>query len=396
MTISHWQRSDLGAPIQCDVAVVGGGIVGSSTAYWIKQLAPQQKVVLVEGRTIGHGASGRNAGFLLQGAAVDYVTDVKLYGTEKASLLWDFTTENRRLVESQLDAGRIELQGGGSLILAGSDEEAHRLQQSEAHLQKKSAVVRYWDVQAVREKTKGVGFFGGLCVETGARVHSLKLVREIAGTSGAMVLEHHSVTAVEARQNDVRVQTTQREIVASNVVLCLNAYVPQLMPEISSLIRPVRAQMMATESLPQWLPYPVYSHEGYYYLRQLSSGALLLGGARHLHVEEEVGYEDATTPELQESLKKYLARYFPHVPPVHAAYSWSGVMGFTPDGLPIFGEIPGRPGCFIAAGFNGHGMGYGFQFGKSVAGQITGQGNDQVFRDLFDISRFEETSHPPA
>ncbi|MEM8484762.1 MAG: FAD-binding oxidoreductase [Bacteroidota bacterium] len=387
MTLSYWQRGESGATLHCDIAVVGAGIVGTSTAYWLKKYNPSSRVVLIDAATVGAGATGRNAGFLLQGAAVDYATDIVKYGSEKAAQLWAFTKENRDLLATELDPEKTGFEASGSLILAGSLEEKERLVASYALLHEIGESVHYWSEAEISAQIQGKGFAGGLLIESGARVDSQKLVREIAGRSGAILLEHHPVYEITPKGDHIGVACRNREVKAARVVCCTNAYLPQLMPEISAFIKPVRAQMLATASCPDWLPYPVYSHEGYYYIRQLASGEVLLGGGRHLFVEEELGYDDYTTPQLQAALQSYLLQYFPHIAAVRTAFSWSGVMGFTQDSLPLFAHDNPFPGVSWAAGFNGHGMGYGFRFGKTIAGTLNDDPEEQANHNLFTFDR---------
>lgn len=395
MTISFWQRAEMGPDVTCDVAVVGGGIIGTSTAYWLKRLHPTLNVALLDAHTFGFGATGRNAGFLLQGAAVDFATDIERYGLKNAALLWDFTLENRNLIAAEFDAARIQFAPTGSVLLAGDSVEAERLHVSAAKLSDSGQSVSYWNAKEVTSKTRGIGYEGGLYIGSGASLNSQRLLREIAGKSGAQLLEYHPVHDIQPEGEHIALYTPRRKVRANQVILALNAYLPQLLPENATLVRPVRAQMFATNPLKSWLAYPVYSHEGYYYLRQLSGGELLMGGARHLHTSTEIGYDDATTSPLQDDLLAYLLQHYPHLnQTVDASFvsqRWSGTMGFTPDGLPVIGEAQGMKGCIWAAGFNGHGMGYGFRFGKLLA-QIHGglYQNDRYAR-MFSIDRFGAT-----
>jgi glycine/D-amino acid oxidase-like deaminating enzyme len=116
---------------------------------------------------------------------------------------------------------------------------------------------------------------------------------------------------------------------------------------------------------------------------------VLLGGARHLHRAAEVGYEDATTPALQKDLLAYLHHHFPQTRQAQVAQRWSGTMGFSPDRLPVIGAVPEVPGSIWAAGFTGHGMGYGFRFGRLLA-EVALDEPRPAGLDLFSVSRFEE------
>ena len=175
------------------------------------------------------------------------------------------------------------------------------------------------------------------------------------------------------------------EVVAGRAMLAVNAWLPRLVATLAEKVRPVRAQMLATAPLPVRLSVPVYSHAGYFYLRQRTDGRVLLGGARHLHRDAEVGYADATTDALQQSLGAYLAEHFPAFADAPVERRWSGTMGFSPDGLPRLGAVPGVPGAWWAAGFTGHGMGYALRFGELAARTLTGDSDPAS--DLFAASR---------
>lgn len=377
------------------MAVVGGGIIGCSTAYWLRRIEPGLRIAVVEAGRLASGASGRNAGFLLQGTSQDYYADVEGYGDDKARRLWHFTRENRDLILTDLDRRTIDAEASGSLTVAGSEKEDKRLQTVVSRMRADGAPVAYLPSGETNRRLRSKGFYGSLYVPSGAMLNPLRLVRHIAERGGADLLEHHAVERLDLQGQGVILETSLRRIRARQVVLCLNAYLPRLLPELGRYVRPVRAQMLATEQMPsRWLEVPAYSHEGYFYIRQLKGGEVLLGGARHLHEKEEVGHEDATTPALQADLEGYLHEYFPQTKGVKVAQRWSGVMGFSPDGLPVIGAVPGLPNSFWAAGFTGHGMGYGFRFGRLMAEVALGVAHPEGY-DLFTAERFAEEKAKP-
>ena len=387
MTHSFWQEQDQGPPLSCDIAVVGGGIIGTSTAYWLKKMSPASSVVLLEANSIGNGASGRNAGFLLQGTASSYAVDVQTYGADTAKSLWAFTQENRSLVADHFSDSSIQLTPSGSVIAAGSEHELDALVQSAEWLRQHRVDASLWNVQQLEKKAAAHGFHGALFVPSGASMNPLKLLREISGLSGARILEHHPVTGTAYDGQSCTLFTPSRHIVATQVFFALNAYLPLLLPESAPLIQPKRAQMLASTPHAHWLPFPIYSHEGYYYIRQAPDGSLLLGGARHLFKDEEVGYEDRITPGLQDALEAYYSSHFPRASSLSIAKRWSGTMAFTSDGLPLYSEANTIPGSYWASGFNGHGMGYGFRFGKLMANVLLRKDPDSPYQSLFHLSR---------
>lgn len=387
MTRSPWQRPL--APAHVDVTIIGGGVIGCATAYALRQLDPSLRLAILEAGALADGASGRNAGFVLLGAPGADPGSADAAERERAHRLWAFTEANARAI-ADLDGRAFDLQWTGSVIAAGSSREAETLRQQAAAVDG----VDWLNAEAMHERIGAQGFEGGLFVHTGGVLNPAKLVRHLAMLSGATVLQHARAERLAADAGGVTVEGEGFQIHADHVAVCVNAYLPRLFPSLSGWVRPVRAQMLATEPIAPRLAEPVYSHDGYYYLRQRTDGRVLVGGARHLHREAEVGYYDATTPELQGSLERYLAEHFPSLGAPAIARRWSGTMGFSPDGLPIVGAPDDLPGVTVAAGFTGHGMGYSVRFGQLLARRILGLPDPDAH--LFSSDRLAPSVSGPA
>lgn len=378
MTASPWQRP-LGTTT-CDVAIVGGGVIGTATAYALSHLAPDLRAVLLESGRLAGAASGRNAGFLMLGTHADYASAVDAYGRDVARRVWAFTAEALDEALALTGSGAVRT---GSVLAAGSPDEALRLQRAQALLAE-DGVDSEW--RPAGEAFGMRGFGGTLFVPDGGAVDPVRLVRRLAAASGADVREQTGVERLEASGGSVRLPVEGGGVVeASRVLVATNARVEALVPSLAGVVRPVRAQMLATAPVEASLPAPVYSHDGYFYVRQTPDGRVLVGGARHLHEAEEVGHEDATTPTLQADLEAYLAAHIPAASGAPVERRWAGTMGFSPDGLPLLGDVPGVPGAVFAAGFTGHGMGYGLRFGRLAARRLLGLADDA--ESLFSASR---------
>jgi glycine/D-amino acid oxidase-like deaminating enzyme len=187
-TISFWQRRNAAPTEFADIAVVGGGIVGVSTAFWLRRMRPELRVTIVDAGALASGASGRNAGFLLQGSASDFTADTRRYGADTAMYLWRFSGENRALVEKELDGARFDLARTGSLTVAGSKAEAERLLASVEALASAGESVDYLDAARLHERIGGAGFYGAMLVPAGGTVDSFRLVHTIAAASESRVL----------------------------------------------------------------------------------------------------------------------------------------------------------------------------------------------------------------
>lgn len=374
MTASPWQRP-LGART-CDVAIVGGGIIGTATAYALRDAG--QRVVLLEGARLAHGASGRNAGFLLLGTHADYASAVDAYGRDAARRIWAFTAE--ALAETLAMPGTART---GSVLAAGSPDEARRLERSR-DLLFEDGVDTAW---AAGNGFGTRGLCGTLFVPDGGTADPVRLVRHLAAGSGAHVVENAPVERLEAAGDGVRIHLVGGGTVeAGRAFVATNARLPDLVPELSHLVRPVRAQMLATAPVAPCIEAPVYSHDGFYYVRQTPDGRVLVGGARHRHEAEEVGFEDDTTRHLQADLEAYLSDHISGAAGAAVERRWAGTMGFSPDGLPVLGTVPGVPAALFAAGFTGHGMGYGLRFGRLAARALLGE--PDAAESLFSAARF--------
>lgn len=387
MSTSYWQQHAKEPEYHCDIAIIGGGLIGCSVAYWLSRTLPGHRVAIVERRRLASEASGRNAGFLLQGSGSDYGKDCARFGNEKAKRLLRFTRDNRDLLFEEIGSA-AQLEASGSLVVAGTETEDQRLQKCVFNLRSDGTPAVYFSPDETSRRVSGRGFLGSIYIPSGAVLNPVSLVSAIARKANADILEHHFVQGIEARPEGAYIETSTRVIRAERVVVATNAWLPILFPSLGRYVRPIRGQMLATKPLSdRWLDVPIYSHDGFYYLRQTRSGALLAGGARHLHEDKEIGYDIQPTAPVQADIEAYLRRHFPKCAGMQVQTRWSGIMGFSPDGLPTIGQLPGIPGGIWAAGFTGHGLAYGFKFGRLLAEEVVSSGQaDDV--DLFTVDRF--------
>ena len=350
--------------VSADVAVVGAGIAGVATAYFLASSGA--KVVVLEARGVAEAASGRNAGFLLAGVAENFVAASRRYGDDNALRIWRFTKRTQALVRDLVAEHGINcrLSWNGSDQIAGDDDEWSEIQESARRLASEGVAVKI-DASERCATYADDGEF-----------HPVRWVRGLAAAAAAKGATFHESTRVTAIAAGKAI-TASGTVSAGSIVLCTNAYTAHL---VTSRIRPVRGQMLATAPTTAFFARPAYANRGYRYWRQRADGRVLVGGWRDTAVEEEVGEEERTTDAIQRQLDAFLRE---HDITAEVTHRWAGTMGFSHDALPYVGAV--TPGVFVCGGFTGHGMAFGPASAELVATLVRGDTHPDA--DLFDPMR---------
>ena len=344
-----------------DVAVIGGGVTGSSCALTLAEHGV--RVRLYEAREIAGGASGRNGGFALRGATLPYDEARRELGDASARLVMELT-------ERALD--RMEQLAGdafrrvGSLRLAFDADERDALRREHDALREHGFAVEWVDELAPPLDRL---YLGAILHPHDGALQPARWVRRLA---------RHAVDAgADVREGMV---VTLEELDAGAIVVAGDGFIPQLLPELP--VRSTRGQVLATEPLRE-LRYerPHYARGGYDYWHQLPDGRLVIGGQRDASLETEETDVEETTALVQERLESLVERLVGYRPAI--TDRWAGIWGTTPDLMPLVGEV--RDGIWVAGGYSGHGNALGLACGDLVARAILGERPPEL--ELFDPSR---------
>ena len=352
MTVSHWQRAEQ-IEREVDFLVVGAGLAGCSAAYFANHLH-NRDVVITEARDVALGASGRNAGFMISGLDIYYHRAIEEYGHDVAREVWGMSLRSFRHWRAFIESGPIDvpIDECGSLLLAETKEEAQELELAARALDRDQIEIEYFSRDPLDR-----GYYAAIEQPLDAGVQPYLLVKSIAAQSGAELIANNELYRLEQADDFVRVHTRKYIFNAQYVLLCTNAYSPLIDPYFIGKVVPTRAQCLVTEPIDHVpVPYCGYSDYGMMYYRSTFDGRFLLGGGRqHYRDDEGDTTEDRVSPKVQAFLDDYLQKYFPDVT-APVAQRWSGIMGFSCDGLPLVGTLPGRSRIGFAVGFTGHGL----------------------------------------
>ncbi|MBS0449152.1 MAG: FAD-binding oxidoreductase [Proteobacteria bacterium] len=371
----------LDANLDCDVAVVGGGLAGLSAAI---ELADRgYSVVLLEAQQVGWGASGRNGGQVIAGLACDQATIEAQLGTAEARRIWDMTLEALRLIGERRERFAIDCDWqAGFLGLATSPRKARDLAQWQAHMQEAYGYeTRAIGAADVGDWIASPRYHGGYHDPLGGHLHPLKYSLGLARAAAQLGVRIHEGTAVTALQplppgRSVRLATARGSVRASHVLLAGNVYLDGLAPALVGRIMPVGTYIVASEPLAPGLAGSLVPSMSAVcdtnfvldYFRPTLDHRMLYGG--------RVSYSTATPLNLAAGMQRRMAGTFPQLRDAKVEYAWGGFVDISMNRAPDFGRL-GKPGqacenVYYLQGFSGHGLALTGLAGRLVAEAIAG------------------------
>jgi sarcosine oxidase subunit beta len=361
---------------RADVVIVGGGIVGCSTAVHLRKAG--WDVTLLERQTIGVNASGRNGGGVRQ-----QNRDPRELPLAMASVrMWHTLSE-------ELDHD-VEYRPDGVAVLAFTQDRLGELTESAKHQRRAGLPVETIGPAELARLFPGMGpqaCGANYCALDGhanplatMRAYQMALSRlgvpvyEGAEVTGFERGKGGEVTAVVA--NRVRVEARRVVIAAGPWSDGLCRLLGRGLPTM-----PKQPEMMVSERVAPFIRGMISGPHGY--LRQSVSGHIHFG----INSKPTRRLDFAVRPESMGNLAGNLLDIYPRIGEVRILRTWSGLTAWTPDGIPIIDRHPDAPGTFVAAAFCGHGFALGPAVGAVVASMVQGE-EPPVSPAPFSLSRF--------
>lgn len=356
---------------KADVVVIGGGAVGTAAAYHLSSRG--KKVILCETRNIASGATGRCGGMIVH----CYGRDVNI---DKTDYRLQFTRMNTKIMKEYLKTFEIDfhLRQVGCLDIAISEKEyddLERLVKIQCSLGDDG--IELLDKKETLYEMSNLNpdlIFGSRLRREDGNLNPFLLARAQAVEAqklGAQVLLHTKVDEIIISNNEVQgVRVNDSVIEAENVVNATNGWASLLTEGIEVI--PVRELAMVTERLPE-LPAQAFEMlclgDFAYGATQHTTGNYNLGGPGPARPPDYDYYDERIYADEVLRVMSYIAAIFPGLSGVSVIRSWVGTMGFTPDGMPSIGPMPGVKGLFITAGYPA-GMSWAAVSGKLAAEYI--------------------------
>ena len=382
-------RPALDGDVEVDVAIVGAGLTGLWTAYYLLLLDPSRRVLVIESRIAGFGASGRNGGWCSALFPASPAALQRRHGREAALAM------RRAMNDTVAEVGRAaaaegircDWMAGGTVQLARTPQQLRRAREEVAVDRSLGGVdgQQLLGAAQARARVGATGVLGAVFTPHCARIHPAKLVRGLAGAverRGGRIVEGTRATAVGPRL----VRTTRGTVRAAHVVRATEAWTTTL-PGSERDVVPVYSLMVATEPLPQrfWDAAGLGSGETFTDLRHLvvygqrtADDRLAFGGRGapyHFGSAIEAGFD--RDERVFAGLRRTLTDLFPALGGAAFTHAWGGPLGIPRDWHASVGLDPAT-GLGWAGGYVGDGVGTTNLAGRTLADLILGRPSDLV------------------
>lgn len=387
---ANWQTAypALQGEQRCDVAVVGAGFTGVSTALHLAERG--YDVAIIEANRVGWGASGRNGGQLIDGIVeVDKLRSItKEYGEDVASTIRQAGIDCRDVVLQKIEKYSIDCDlkfGFLDVALSQADVDYFR---AEVERKRSTGYPHSMEFVANQDLPAVIGsnaYIAGLIHRGNGHLHPLNLCigeARAAEANGARIFEQSVVQKV--RHGVKPAVITESGIMHANkVVLAGNAYLGKTESKIYGKVIPAGSYIIATEPLPEHLASEILPQDmavcdqrvGLNYFRLSADRRLLFGGL--------CNYSGRTPKDICAAIRPKMLQVFPQLARVGVDYEWGGNIAISLKRIPQFGRIEGN--TWYAQGYSGHGVAP-----SHIAGQILA---DAIGGDLEKFDVFERIRH---
>ena len=374
-------------PERADIAIIGAGFTGVSAA--LEAAKNGASVVVLDGQTVGWGASGRNGGMATTGLAVGLGTAIKRYGSGRAIEM--FREYNRAIdaIEDLVKEHSIDcdFERSGKLTLAMSPSQLEGMRRTQAVLAKLADYdVTVLPKSEIHEEI-GTDFYAGAMVDPlGAGVHVGKFVHGLAAAAvgaGATICENAHVTGLNTRPDGRHtVQTTRGQVLADRVLVATSGYTGALTPWLQRRTIPVGSFIVVTEPLPTDTARRILPNRRQaadmkmltYYFRLTPDNRLLFGGRARFALSSPDS--DVKSAKI---LEKAVTTVFPYLGSVGIDYTWGGLVDLSMDRMVHAGE---RNGIHYSLGYSGHGVQMATYMGQQMARRMLGLSSRNEWEDL--------------
>ena len=365
--------SPLLGDLKADICVVGAGYTGLSSALHLAERG--YKVIVLEARTVGYGASGRNGGHVGVGQRQDQQYLEEKFGPEVASALWAMGLEAVDTVQQLIEKHKINCDlKHGNIHFAHRAKYNQELEEEISFLHDRYGFdqLDYVPKEKLAEVIGSKVFHSALVNRASKHLHPLKYAQGLAKAAvdaGVEIYEHSAVIGYSG--TPLLIKTARGQVTTKEMILACNGYIGKLEPRINGRIMPINNFMLATEPLSDELaaqicPLDTSMSDSRFvinYWKLSADNRLLFGGGEN--------YRRGFPADIKGFVRKYMLSIYPQLSDTRIDYGWGGTLAITLNRMPHFGRL--EDNIWYMQGYSGHGVPTATFAGKLVAEAISGK-----------------------
>lgn len=376
---------------KAEIVIVGGGISGLTTAYFLNKYG--YKVTLVEKEFCGSGATGKSSGFVTPDSELQLANYTKSLGDTEAKNIWDFSWHGVHTIKELINTYSIDCQYvAQSAALISSNQSGIYDVQKEYITRSKAG----YDVNLIQDNIKDIigsdKYHNALiqphCFGINGYLYCQEL-KHILLDKGVKIFEYSP--AIDIYNNILN--TPNGSITYDKIVLSVDKNLPEFNLATEEIYHALTFLMISkplkdSDILKIFPKEPLMVSDTnlvFDYFRLTPDNRLLLGGAplfaSYSYCEYNQTCMDSYIAQAKDKLTEYFKSYFPDVK-IEFEYIWPGLIGITKDLVPIAGNIDNIYYISGAAGLS-----WATALGKYTAEKIANPNNKSNFDNYFKVDR---------
>ena len=372
-TLSFWERNSFFNDI--DVAIIGSGIVGLSTALALRERNDTLRIAVIERGTMPTGASTRNAGFACFGSITELLDDLENHSENAVFALVEQRFKGLERLRQRVGDKNMNYEAFGGFEIFKNTEGVvfEKCQDTLSYFNKNiSSIVGRNDNYEVLKQ--GFGYKNILPnliwnksegqIDTGRMMMTLL---RLAQEQNILIFNGLKINKMTDNTEGVILETADGwDFKAKKVVVATNGFARQLMPELE--VQAARNQVLITKPISKLHIKGCFHYDkGYYYFRNVGN-RVLLGGGRNLAIKQEMTDAFGATKLIQNTLTQLLTDVILPDTPFEIDTWWSGILGIGSHKKPIIERV--SPNVIVAVRMGGMGIAIGSLVGEEAAGLV--------------------------
>lgn len=384
VAFSNIGRPQLTQNIDVDVAIVGAGFTGLWTAYYLKQLAPEKSIAIIEANHVGFGASGRNGGWCSALFPASFNKLAKMAGPDAATRMHTAMVANIAEIARVIELEKIDCDWshGGTVIAARNQIQLERARaEVKEHIANglPACDLEFLSADEVTTHANFAGALGGTFTPNCAALNPAKLVHGLANAVENLGVEiFENTTAMSITKNEVT--TAAARVSAKFIVRATEGYSASI-KQTRRAVAPVYSLMIATEPLAEsvWREIGLAKRQTFSDFRNLviygqrtSDNRIAFGGrGAPYHFGSAIRNENDQVPAVHKLLEQTLTELFPAVSGAKITHTWGGALGIARDWMASCGFATDT-GLAWAGGYVGDGVSTSNLAGRTLADLVCG------------------------